>query len=152
MRYLTIGFTFFILCGSLFAATVMVDTVSAEPKEMWDQLEVQSVRAMENGLIDACFEKGWMVFNVSTVESVMNTPTNDALLQAKKVGAEYLLRLQAQSEDRKMIYILYSVSGEVVISSGEWFMDDITEETDKELTDLYYLAGQKILDTLISRN
>lgn len=152
MRLMNIGIYLFMLWIPLSAATIMVDTVSEEPQEMWDTQDFQNIRAMENGLIDACFDKGWMVFNVSSVESTIEIPTAAAVLQAEKVGAQYLVRLQADNEDRKMLYLLYSVSGQVVLSSGEWFLDDITEDNNNQLKDLFYLAGQKVLDSLTQQD
>jgi len=152
MRLLNIGIYLFALWIPLSAATIMVDTVTVEPQEMWDSEDFQNIRAMENGLIDACFDKGWMVFNVSSVEASMNDPSPAAILQAEKVGAQYLIRLQADYEDRKMLYLLYSVSGQVVLSSGEWFLDEITEESNNPLTELFYLAGQKVLDTVTQQD
>jgi len=133
---------FFILSlFSISAEILMIDTVTAIPASEWGDIQRQSIRSMQNGIIDQCFENGYMVFDSSSTLGQIDLDPELALQEARRVGADILIRIQALPEEKKMLYLIYSVTGEVVLSSGKWDAEDSLSESSEDLADWFYQCG-----------
>lgn len=136
-----------VIC-QLHAATLLIDTVMPPLSTELSESELQSIRFMENGLMDSAFELGHILFNTSSNSSRLleDIPVNPS--EYRSLGAEYLIRIQADFQEKKMLYQLYSVRDNLMIISGEWLLEEFENSVNTGISDLFNQAGVQTMERI----
>jgi hypothetical protein len=133
----------------VFSNTLLVDRVDSQDSADFVDSDLEQIRAMENGVIDLCFDSGIMVFNTQSRANNLEDGKSNALEFAEQNGVTHLLRIQALLGDKKMTFRLYSVTDQDMLLSGEWLQDSWIGGETQSLQEFYYQAGKLTAEQLI---
>jgi hypothetical protein len=126
--------------GEVHGETVMIETVDVLEMGELEESRQNVIIQMETGVMDALFDGGHLFFNMYTVNGVNDSKNEmSSLLQAKKTGAHWLVRLQAMDDNVNWkLFLLedFSLQGE-----GDVSKDEVSRNHDMTLEQIYFQAG-----------
>lgn len=138
-----LSFLIFLTAISVQAETLYVETILDSTKD-YETLELQAVAALENGLVDQCFDQGWMVFNNSISQENIQEGLDASLEFARRAGAVYMMRIWVSPSEERIQFYLYSADPGDVLSWDNWELSDREDRQTMTLVETFYQAGTEL--------
>lgn len=150
----------FILCAALLQAeTVLVFTRNSHNPELEAVVEQQS--ALEDGVMEAFFDAGHIVFNAGVVEGndTLDVPSQRlSFRMAKQGGAYYLLEIDMsyREVDESVLvasadYRFYDVMSGVVLTEGSLSTAEVKSRPDMSVKSICSAMGASIASGALAK-
>lgn len=133
--------------AGLWADTVMVETVGDVPADRSVRNSEELLAQMETGAMESLFDGGHLFFNMtSSSGSLTDENTDKVLLQSRRAGAQWLIRLIPNSGE--VGYHIYDTALLKRIGEGIVLKEDFSGDLSWE--QFYFEAGKEAGQVLIS--